>query len=64
MKPKSDPREWYRQEELACEKARRKMQSGRRAHLMPVYVAAALVAAGAIYLLLIVAGKLEPAWAP
>ena len=45
MKTSSDPRDWYRQEEQARERARFKMQDGKGGSLTPMYVAAALVGA-------------------
>jgi hypothetical protein len=60
MKTSSDPREWHRQEEQARERARLKMQDRKGGSLAPMYVAAALVGAGALYLLLVVAGAPLP----
>ena len=56
----SDPREWYRQEEQARERARLKMKGRKGGSLTPMYVAAALVGAGALYLLLVIAGAPLP----
>jgi hypothetical protein len=56
METSSDPREWRRQEELACDLARRRMRGRRSGSLMPMYVAAGLIGVGALYLLLIAAG--------
>ena len=58
MKTKSDPYNWYQQEEVARYRVRQKMRSGRSAGLTPVYVAAAALAAGVAFLLLILAGVL------
>ena len=58
MKTSSDPREWYRQEELARQRSRsgRGRQPYVPANLMPIYIVAACIAIGAIYLLLLAAG--------
>lgn len=57
MKTTSDPREWCRSEELACDRARRNMrQQSMGGSLAPMYVVAGLIGAGVLYLLLVLAG--------
>jgi hypothetical protein len=58
MKTSSDPREWYRQEELARYGARggHRRRPSAPANLMPIYVVAGCLAIGVMYLLLLAAG--------
>lgn len=51
MRSRSDPQRWYRREEIARDRARRQMQRGRGAGLLPVYIAAILIALFVVYLL-------------
>lgn len=57
----SNPREWYREEELARFRAK---QAGKRrsarANLRPLYFLAACIGIGVIYLVLIAAGVKLP----
>ncbi len=58
MKTSSDPREWYRQEELARHHSRsgRGRQPYLPPNLMPIYIVAACIAVAVVYLVLLAAG--------
>ena len=45
---------------MACHKARGRMRRGKRGSLMPVYIVAAVIGIGVVYLLLVVAGAPVP----
>jgi hypothetical protein len=51
MSTSSDPREWYRQEELARDRARQRMTGSRRSVNL-VYLVAAVIAVLIIFLLM------------
>jgi hypothetical protein len=57
MKTSSDPREWYRQEEIARYRSQHgSRRKSPRSNLAPMYIAAACIAIGVIYLVLLAAG--------
>lgn len=51
MSSTSDPREWYRQEEKARERIRKRVSTARPSKVNLIYVAAGLVAAAVIVFL-------------
>jgi hypothetical protein len=61
MSTRTDPREWYRQEELARQRYQRKMRRARSSRQLNVlYVAAVILGIAVLYLLTMALGYQPP----